>query len=366
VLKNHLNQPLHREARERSVRRRRAVVAPLIIAAACVIAVVAAFWIAVVDDPDGGRSVAVATIQDAPPEPTGSVARVAPPAPARPTPQPNVSPEVQLAALPARPSARGADPSLVEHSSFGPLPRISPDGRRPREVYARRSAAVPAGVPRVVIVVGGLGLSQTATQNAIDVLPEEVTLAFAPYGSSLQRWVNEAHEDHHEVLLQIPMEPMNYPQENPGEHTLLVSEGNSNREDLHWILSRMTGYAGVMNHLGARFTADDRALLPFLGEIGERGLFYLDDSSSPRSLAKDVGAALQVPVLTADRIIDLSRSDADVESGLSALEATARTRGLAIGIASAFPASVEAIANWVRDVESRGIFVVPASAALDS
>ncbi len=378
MLHNDLNQPLHREAKERAVRRRRAVVAPVLIAVAAVIGLIAALWVAVVDDPEGGRAVAVAVIEEAAePAATGSLAdraEVTPTAaapaaiPAFPeapeTPAPEDS-ELQLAALPAMPSSVGADPSLIERSRFGPLPRVSPDGRRPREVYARRSAAVPAGVPRVVIVVGGLGLSQTGTQNAIDVLPEDVTLAFAPYGSSLQRWVGKARAEFHEVLLQIPMEPNDYPNESPGEHTLLASGGAANRDNLHWALSRMTGYAGVMNHMGARFTAEEAALMPFLGEIGERGLFYLDDGTSPRSRAGAIGEALRVPVLFADRIVDRSRIAADIESELAALEAIARANGLAVGIASAFPLSVETIARWVAEAESRGIIVVPASAAFD-
>ena len=128
----------------------------------------------------------------------------------------------------------------------------------------------------------------------------------------------------------------------------------------------MAGYAGVMNHMGARFTAEEEALLPFLGEVGERGLFFLDDGSSPRSRAAEIGEALSVPVVTADRVLDGSRAASDIERELAALEAIARTRGLAVGIASAFPASVEAIARWAAEAEARGIFVVPASAAIDS
>ncbi len=357
---NDLNQPLHKKARERAARRRRAIVAPALIGAALVVAVVAAFWIAVVDDPEGGRAVAVASIEDAVPEATGSLATEE----GAPRAQPDDA-ATELAALPAIPPAVGADPSLMERTGTGPLPRISPDGRRPREVYARRSATVPEGVPRVVIVVGGLGLSQTATQIAMDTLPDDITLAFAPYGSSLQRWVSKARQDYREVLLQIPMEPNNYPQENPGEHTLIAAAGGANRQSLHWVLSRMAGYAGVMNHMGARFTAEEEALLPFLGEIGERGLFFLDDGSSPRSQAAAVGEALRVPVLTADRTLDRSRVQSDIEGELAALEVIARTRGLAVGVASAFPTSVETIARWAREAESRGIFVVPASAALD-
>ncbi len=45
---------------------------------------------------------------------------------------------------------------------------------------------------RIAIVVGGLGLSQTGTQRAIEALPEEITLGFAASGNSLQRWMQEA------------------------------------------------------------------------------------------------------------------------------------------------------------------------------
>jgi uncharacterized protein len=373
MLKNDLNKPIETKAAKAQRPARRPLIAPLLISVALVLAVVAAFWVAVVDDPDGGRPTAVATIEDAVPAATGSVPtepqRAAPETGAQPAlevQQPPRDPEnVQLASLPQLPPAVAGDPSLLEYSSDGPLPRVSPDGRRPREIYARRSSPVPEGVPRIVIVVGGLGLSQTGTQSAIDTLPEDITLAFAPYGSSLQRWVGKAREGGHEVLLQIPLEPENYPQENPGEHTLLVSGGGA-RQDLHWVLSRMTSYAGVMNHMGSRFTGDERSLVPFLGEIGERGLFYVDDGSSPRSLATSVGQGLNVPVLTADRILDANRSPAAIEKELEALEAVARVKGLAIGVASAFPASVEAITRWAAEAATRGIIIVPASAAVPS
>ncbi len=168
------------------------------------------------------------------------------------------------------------------------------------------------------------------------------------------------------MLLQIPLEPMDYPTVSPGEHTLLVAGGAANRDDLHWALGRMTAYAGVMNHMGARFLQDERVVVPFLGEIGERGLFYLDDGTATQDVAMKIGAGLHVPVMVADRTLDGVRSRTAIEAQLSELEATARTRGIAIGIASAFPTSVEVIAKWAREAELRGLIIIPASAAVDS
>ncbi|MBA3516498.1 MAG: divergent polysaccharide deacetylase family protein [Rhizobiales bacterium] len=372
---NDLNNPFRSKAR-REARPRQPALAWAVIAGAAVVAIVGLLWVAVVDDPDGGRPVSVAMIEDAPvatgslPAPRGG--NGGGPAPDDSSPAapdlPGLEQDLEIAALPTAPAVEAlasAIPGLIEQSSFGPLPRVAPDGRRPRDAYARRSPAAEPHIPRIALVVGGMGISQTGTQSAIEMLPEDVTLAFAPYGGSLQRWVEKARAEGHEVLLQIPLEPIGYPEENPGEHTLLVSNDRRGAQnDLQWALSRMTSYAGVMNYMGARFTSEDQAVLPFLGEIGERGLYYLDDGSSPASRAAALGKVLEVPVVTADRIIDRDRSPGEIERELRALETTARSRGVAVGVASAFPGSIEAIAAWAEGAEARGIVLVPASAAI--
>lgn len=360
---NDLRDPLKSKAR-RAPRSLPSLSMPLV-SAALLLAALIAVWVAVVDDPDGGRSVAVASIEDAVPESTGSLAGASGTEAPAAEPAPAGGDQLALAMPPPMSFGAGALPQLVEQSAYGPLPRVSPDGTRAREAYARRGSVIVPGSKNVVIVVGGLGLSQTGTQSAIEALPEDVTLAFAPYGSSLQRWVDKARAEGHEVLLQIPLEPGGYPQENPGEHTLLVSaDGRSNRDDLHWNLGRMTSYAGVMNYMGSRFSGNENALVPFLGEIGERGLFYLDDGTTPMSMAASVGTALRVPVITADLIVDADRSPDGIRRSLAQLESIAVTRGVAVGVASAFPESVNAIADWAREAQSRGVVLVPASAAL--
>ena len=338
--------------------RRRLSVAPALAAGGFILALVAAVWIAVVDDPGGGRTVAVAAIEDAAPAATGSL-------PAAPPALSAAPPETQAAALPGTTLPDFAAASLLEQTAFGPLPRVAPDGRKPRDVYARRAPPAADGVPRIVLVVTGLGLSQTGTQTAIGALPEDVTLAFAPYGASLQRWVDKARAEGHEVLLQVPLEPAGYPERNPGEHTLLVSKDRAGREqDLNWVLGRMTGYAGVMNHMGGRFLSEEDATVPFLGEVGRRGLYYLEDGSVSGSQSRSAGASLDVPVVVADVILDRLRSPEAIRDQLQTLEEIATANGTAVGIASAFPDSVAALAQWARSAQDRGIALVPASAAL--
>jgi polysaccharide deacetylase 2 family uncharacterized protein YibQ len=267
------------------------------------------------------------------------------------------------------PSAKGQnlrvahlpDRALVEESELGPLPVRAADGRRPFDVYARPWSGARGA--RVAIVIGGLAVSQTGTQAAVETLPPEVTLAFASGGNSIDRWMQTARQRGHEILIQVPMEPFDYPNVDPGKNTLTVGAGAAeNSERLHFALSRTTNYTGVMNYLGGRFVTDNGAMQPVMNELAERGLMYLDDGSSARSLAEGLALGARAPYAAADLNIDRVRERGDILQKLDEAERIARAKGYAIAIGSAFDVTVSAVSEWVAEARKRGIEVVPVSA----
>lgn len=258
-------------------------------------------------------------------------------------------------------SAHMPDRALIEESDYGPLPIRSADGRRPFDVYARAWSGARGA--RVAIVVGGLGVSQTGSQSAVDRLPPEVTLAFAPQGNSLDRWMQAARRKGHELLLQVPLEPFDYPNVDPGRNTLTVEAGpGENVESLHASLGRMTNYVGIINYMGARFVTDRDAMTPVMEDLAERGLLYLDDGSTARSIAPDLAAANRVPFAAADSAIDTARDRGSILKKLDELERTARARGTAIGVGFAFDTTIATVAEWAAEARRRGIEIVPVSA----
>ena len=253
------------------------------------------------------------------------------------------------------------DRALIEESETGPLPIRAADGRRPVDVYARPWSGTRGA--RVAIVIGGLGLSQTGTQEAIARLPAEVTLAFAPQGNSIGRWMQAGRQKGHEILMQAPLEPFDYPNVNPGRNTLTVdASAEQNIDNLHWTLSRTTNYTGIMNYMGARFVADPAAMSPVMAELGRRGLLYLDDGSTARSVAPELAMKNGVPFASGDGIIDVEQDRGAILKKLDQLEATARAKGFALGSGSAFDVTVEAVTSWVAEAKKRGIEIVPVSA----
>jgi hypothetical protein len=254
------------------------------------------------------------------------------------------------------------DQRLVDTSRHGAIPKISADGARPADIYARPVKPQAADTPRIAIVIAGLGIGANSTAEALAKLPAPITTAFVPYGIDLERWVARARGEGHEVLLQVGMEPFDYPDNDPGPQTLLASlSPEQNVDRLHWFLSRAQGYVGVTSLMGARFSAADQALGPVIREIGKRGLIWFDDGTSPRSVAGQISGASNVAFAKADAVLDAVPTAADIDAALSRLEATARTRGVAIGTASALPVSIERIAQWAKAAETRGITLVPIS-----
>jgi uncharacterized protein len=253
-----------------------------------------------------------------------------------------------------------ADPALIENSPLGPLPRIADDGRTPMAAYAAPAAK---GKFRIAIVVSGLGLSPKATTAALSSLPAPVTLAFAPYAADVQHWVSEARRLGHEVLLEVPMEPLDFPDSDPGPHTLRSGiERDTNPQRLSWALSRFTGYAGVTNLLGQRFLADTDALSPTMTELARRGLYFFDNGATSQSAAADVAGRSGTAFAKAAETLDNIQTAPEIDKHLSDLESQARAHGSVIGSAFLYPVSVARIALWAKGLEKRGFVLVPVSA----
>jgi polysaccharide deacetylase 2 family uncharacterized protein YibQ len=254
----------------------------------------------------------------------------------------------------------GVDPRLLEKSRYGMIPAMS-GGLKPFTTYAAEAdRAKAAKMPAIAIVIGGLGVGGAKTADAIMKLPPAVTLAFTPYGQDPTKLAERARAQQHEILLQIPMEPYDYPDNDPGPQTLLTTLGpEQNLDRLYWHLSRLQGYAGLANFMGARFVATESVMQPILREAAKRGLAYFDDGSSARSVAGSLAAGQGLPFAKGDINIDAVPSAAEIDRALARLEGLAKEHGVAVGTASALPVSIERINAWINTLAGRGIMLVP-------
>lgn len=316
-------------------------------------------------EPAEEKPAAAAPVEATPAPPTvRPEPRPAPPVPAEaaePAPE-TPAVETNLAALPEPILAPAPDPALIERGREGPLPVIGPDGRQPWKVYARPFDDADTR-PRIAVVITGLGLSGAATETAIQQLPGAVTLAFSPYAKNLDQWMSLARTAGHEVLLDLPMEPIDYPRHDPGPYTLLTSlDPKQNLFKMQWLLSRGTGYVGVTNQMGSRFTTSGSDLEPVIKTMKSRGLLFLDSRASDQSVAAKMAQQVDMPWAVNNRFIDAEASRPAIDARLAEIEEIAKKSGYAVAMGSAYPVTMERIAAWIPEAEKRGFAIAPVSA----
>ncbi len=258
----------------------------------------------------------------------------------------------------------GVEADLYEDGLHGFLPRIAADGRKPWQVYRRPTKTDKR--PRIALLFTDMGLSQANSAAAVRDLPSEVSLSFSALAKGLENQVAAARRDGHEVFLDLPMEPSDYPRSDPGPYTLLTSASLvENLDRLEWTLAQATGYVGVVTKMGGRFTADNESMMPVLEALKKRGLMFIDARASSRSLAIELATTLALPRAYGNAVIDAVPARADIERRLAALENRARIDGVAVGLARNYPVTLAVVKAWLAGVAQRNYQLVPVSAVAD-
>ena len=254
---------------------------------------------------------------------------------------------------------------LTEDSRNGPLPAIAPDGSQSWQIYGRPfSKADKRG--KIAIIIGQMGLAGAATGLALQRLPPGVTLSFVPVADRLEGWVDAARNQGHEVLLSVPMEPLNYPHDDPGPNTLLLAlDAAHNIDRMEWAMGRFSGYVGIISPTGTHFTAELNALRPVLEVVKKRGLAWVDARTTPYTVGDLVAADLGMAHAHVDRIIDQDPSRGSIDDALAALEEIARKDGVAIGYGEPYPTTLERVAKWVPLLPDKKLILAPFSALIN-
>ena len=251
------------------------------------------------------------------------------------------------------------------------LPRIGADQRTPSQVYASGFTDT-TGRPRIGLILAGIGMNEAESAQAIASLPAGLTLAVSPYATPNPTLLDQARRKGHELLLAIPMEPMGFPLNDPGERALLTSATpEQNKRNLEWALGRFAGYAGTTAALGGQLNGERFPMLaeqmrPVLSNLAARGLFYVGARITARPGTP--GGQPAFPYAwnrSIDLVLDDPADAASLEAKLTALEGIARDKGSAIGLVGmASPIVLERLAAWTNGLGGRGFVLAPASALM--
>lgn len=220
----------------------------------------------------------------------------------------------------------------------------------------------PDNKPMVAIIITGLGMSKTTTEDAFN-LPAEIGLSFSPYSYDVEKWIAKANGDGKEIYMDLPMEPEDYPLSDPGQQGLISSlDEGENAKRLLMVADRYAKRVGLVTPVNEKFTASVEALPPVLKLVYERGILLVRGKNSDAAAFKETTGKIGMPDIEADSEIDNVISTTDIAAALDRLTAEAKKNGSAIGIAHPYPVSLREIRRWVKELNAKGVVLAPVSA----
>jgi hypothetical protein len=304
------------------------------------------------------KPVAQAQVPPAAPKPTAAPPIVAPqivePAPAL------TLGEEAASGVPETPAKPAPPPSDPQVATLAPPPNVSV-GSDATWLKNSVAFAVPQGRPLIAVVLDDVGVARSHAELAID-LPSVITLSFMTYADGVADMAARAHAKGHELMLHVPMEPLDGDVD-PGPHALTVGAPEAELlKRLAWDLGRFPGYIGINNHMGSRFTQDERGMRVVLGELKRRSLLFLDSRTIGTTIGDRLAARMGVAHVIRDVFLDNEMDETAVIKQLMQAEKIAASKGQAIAIGHPHPATIAAIRAWMPKAAARGFVIVPLSA----
>ncbi len=218
-------------------------------------------------------------------------------------------------------------------------------------------------LPQVAIIIDDLGYDQKVAAKFLEI---DALLSFSvlPHSPFQQAIAAAIHESGRDVLLHLPLEPMEYPNANPGEGALMSAMTqeellNQLREDLDCV----PYVIGVNNHMGSRLTQDSEKMRQILTTLKHRDLFFVDSLTSPRSCCADVAQLLNLKFARRQVFLDNTQDPDAIRFQIKRLISVAKKQGQAIGIAHPYPVTLEVLQQEIANIEQE-IELVPVSELL--
>jgi polysaccharide deacetylase 2 family uncharacterized protein YibQ len=215
---------------------------------------------------------------------------------------------------------------------------------------------------QAAIIIDDIGYDGGRLTGRLLALKQTLNLSVIPGTPHGRKAAEDAFRREFPVLLHLPMEPSNYPKENPGPWGVYTGQSDAViKEKVEKAVAWVPHAEGMNNHMGSRATTDARVMADVMAIAGKTGFYFVDSKTSPRSSAVITAAAKKAKVASAGRdvFLDNVATEAAVTERLKELARMAKRRGYAVAIGHPREATVAALEKMLPELEAQGIEFVP-------
>jgi len=234
--------------------------------------------------------------------------------------------------------------------------------------YSYVSKTPDGKIPRISIIVDDVGLSKKYVDQLVELSPN-ITFAIMPKRPHSIYAAKKAGEYGIDVILHQPMEPKassGYNADDAGEGVLMVGQPKDLIiAQLNANLASVPNVIGVNNHMGSKFTENEELMRLVMLNLKNKGLFWVDSLTTPKSMGYSLAKEEGVKVARRDVFLDNKKKGKSyVVSQLKKLISKAEKNGYAIGICHPYPQTIQALAEEIPKFNGK-IEITPVKSLLN-
>ena len=262
-------------------------------------------------------------------------------------------------ALSVSKSSPTRQPAVTNKPTFEIYPEEKTAARRPMaKIDIPKPLPTPRPVPveklpRVALIIDDLGYDKKIAEKFLE-LDINLTFSILPHSPFQNEIARLAGSKGIEIMLHLPMEPVEYPEVNPGPGTLLSSM--SPDELIHQLeddLNALPGITGVNNHMGSKLTAESTQMYQIFSILKQRGLFFIDSRTTSDSMGRPSARLFQIPFAERDVFIDHYLKPNFIRKQIKELIRIARLNGAAVGILHPHSTTYQILHEALPDLQNQ-------------
>lgn len=236
---------------------------------------------------------------------------------------------------------------------------VSGAGHSPA-VYKMKELLVMEKLPKVAIIIDDLGYDRQIAEKFLG-LDAALTFSILPHSPFQDAIARKANEKGLEIMLHLPMEPMEYPKINPGPGALYTTMSNDSRiYQLKKNLDAIPFIKGVNNHMGSRMTSISTQMYQIFSVLKKKDLYFIDSRTTEESLCKPSARLLKIPFAQRDVFLDHHQTYNSISNQIRRLIHIANIQNEAIGIGHPHEITCEVLRDILPDIKKQ-VEIVPAS-----
>ncbi|NOY59384.1 MAG: divergent polysaccharide deacetylase family protein [Calditrichaeota bacterium] len=227
-------------------------------------------------------------------------------------------------------------------------------------VFIRKSN-LPSTAGVAAIIIDDFGYSYNDVTQEFLFMREPITISIIPGLPNTERVVRQAQLAQKEILIHMPMEPLNEDYDDHGYTILCNQDPGIIRLRIQKAISEIPVAAGINNHQGSKATADRKVMNVALREIKRNHLFFIDSRTNSKSVALDVAKKIHLASAANQMFIDAREDEDFMKMQMKRLADMANKKGRVIGIAHVRKKTLQVLKKMLPELETHGVRLVPVS-----